>query len=1122
MSRVFLVLVVLGILAWIYPRSRPKVLVFTAAEAYRHASIDEGVQLISAIGDEAGFDVVITADAGMIAEEQLKDVAAVVFLNTSGDVLDNRQEADLERFLQSGGGFVGIHSALQTEEDWPWFGSLIGARYAGRQIKSASVRVTPLSVVDSTHVSTAHLPGVWMHTDEWYGLNTFSDSLHALLELNDPSSGEPSRQPVAWYHEYEGGRAFYTAIGHSPESFADEHVEAHLAGAIAYAIGDGKEVDYTKAKTRRIPEENRFTKTVLLENLDEPTEMEVMRDGKVLFAQRKGELMLFDPASGEANEAGRLNVHTQFEDGLMGLALDPNFEENHWIYLYYSPVGNEPRQHLSRFEFVDDRLVMESEVVLLEVATQRDECCHTGGSIEFDANGNLFLSTGDDVNPFASDGFGPIDERPGRAPWDGQGTSGNTNDLRGKILRIHPEANGSYSIPEGNLFPPDEPLARPEIYVMGNRNPYRISIDQKTGFLYWGEVGPDAAQNHPERGPRGHDEVNQARRAGNFGWPYFVGDNKAYYDYDFAAEQSGQLFDPSAPYNDSPNNTGLNQLPPVQKAFIWYPYANSPEFPIVGSGGRNAMAGPVFYADMYEPGPGAFPDYFDGKLFIYDWIRGWINVVTMNDAGDLKKIDPFMPSTRFSNPIDMQFDRNGVMYLLEYGSGWFSQNPDARLSRIAYNSGNRKPQARINADKRQGGAPLTIRLSAEESFDYDGDALSFSWHMLGDETAHQTTAEAAFTFEQPGVYEPEVRVRDSAGNEAIARLEVRVGNDPPAVELSVEGNRTFFWDHGRLDYQVRVSDSEDGTLSNGSISQDDVIVQMEYLEQGFDKTLIAQGHQQVNSALGLMAGKQLIEESDCTSCHTPDRPSIGPSYRDIAEKYRDDDNAEAYLVDKIIAGGGGVWGEQAMAAHPQLAPETVASMVDYILSIDEAGEKTKSLPVAGTFVTSRHLDVEQKEGMYFLMAAYTDQGGEAIGPTPGQSLVVLRHPEVEAESFDMWSRIDVEAGAGNAPTYVAGIYDGSYIGFSQIDLTRVRRLVFHARAEADRVSGGAINVIVGSPDGAQLGSVPIDFLDAPDEGREFELRIDPIEGFHDIYFVMQDTQDSIYPLFKLDWIRFEH
>ena len=777
-----------------------------------------------------------------------------------------------------------------------------------------------------------------------------------------------------------------------------------------------------------------------------------------------------------------------------------------------------PKQHLSRFELKDERLDLSSEIVMLEVRTQRDECCHTGGSIEFGPNGNLFLSTCDDVNPFASDGFGPIDERPGRAPWDGQGSSGNTNDLRGKILRIHPEPDGSYTIPEGNLFPANQPQTPPEIYVMGNRNPYRISIDQKTGYLYWGEVGPDAGADNPKRGPRGHDEVNQAREAGNFGWPFFVGDNKAYNDYNFETGESGPAFDASAPINDSPNNTGLNQLPRAQKAFIWYPYADSPEFPILGSGGRNAMAGPVFYSDEYISSPGTFPEYFDGKLFIYDWIRGWINVVTMNEAGDLQKIDPFMPSATFNNPIDMQFDRSGVLYVLEYGTAWFSKNPDARLSRIEYNAGNRPPIARIEADQVQGAVPFTVTLSAEGSLDHDGDELTYTWHMLGDESVHQSTPEAAFTYEKAGIYHPRVIVRDAAGNEASAQIEIRAGNAPPQVELVVQGNRTFFWDDGEMDYQVRVSDEEDGSLKSGTIAAEDVGVQMDYLPQGFDKTLIAQGHQQAE-AFGFMVGKRLIEDSDCSACHTADRPSIGPSYQDVADKYKDREDATEYLTGKIIEGGGGVWGEQAMAAHPQLTPEDVSQMVAYILSFADAEQQAGSLPIAGTFQTNTHLEERQKEGMYFLLAAYTDKGGEEVGPAAGQSLIVLRHPRVQAETYDKGHRVKIQSGAGRAPSYVSGIYEGSFIGFEKIDLTGINQLVLSARPEKDRLGGAVVDVLIDKPDGTKIGSTTIDFMDAS-ESKELEVALSETDGLHDLYLVIHDTEDTGHPLFLLDWIRF--
>ncbi len=281
-----------------------------------------------------------------------------------------------------------------------------------------------------------------------------------------------------------------------------------------------------------------------------------------------------------------MEVFSGLEDGLLGVAVDPNYAANHWVYFFYSPKGDKAEQYISRFTLENDSLDMASEKVLLVVPTQRQECCHSAGSLEFGPGGNLFISLGDNTNPHESDGFGPIDEREGRSPWDAQKSAGNTNDLRGKILRIKPEDDGSYSIPEGNLFA-DAAQGRPEIYVMGNRNPYRISIDSRTGYLYWGEVGPDARKDSLARGPKGYDEVNQAKTAGNYGWPYFVGNNKAYYKYDFAAEKAGDAFDPKKPVNNSPNNTGAKELPPAREAMVYYPYDQSEEFPYLGTGSRD-------------------------------------------------------------------------------------------------------------------------------------------------------------------------------------------------------------------------------------------------------------------------------------------------------------------------------------------------------------------------------------------------------------------------------------------------------------------------------------------------------------------------------------------------------
>ena len=246
---------------------------------------------------------------------------------------------------------------------------------------------------------------------------------------------------------------------------------------------------------------------------------------------------LVKPETKSLIDGGTVETTTAQENGLLGFALDPKFADNHWIYLYYSPKDVEG-QRLSRFMMEGDVLDNKSEKVLLTFGEQRRECCHHAGSVEFGPDGCLFISTGDNTHPHGdSEGYAPIDERPNMEPWDAQKSAANPGDLRGKILRIRPKADGSYEIPKGNLFAPGTPGTRPEIYCMGCRNPWRMSVDQATGNVYWGEVGPDAGGDGP-RGPRGYDEINQAKAAGNFGWPYFIGNNFAYADFDTSRRRS--------------------------------------------------------------------------------------------------------------------------------------------------------------------------------------------------------------------------------------------------------------------------------------------------------------------------------------------------------------------------------------------------------------------------------------------------------------------------------------------------------------------------------------------------------------------------------------------------------
>ncbi|MEZ4773367.1 MAG: ThuA domain-containing protein [Bacteroidia bacterium] len=1087
-----------------------KLLVFSKTKGFRHSSIEAGVKAIEKLGISQGYEVVATEDASIFTDENLKDFSAVIFLNTTQDVLDYYQQADFERYIQAGGGFVGIHAATDTEYEWPWYNKLVGAYFESHP----KIQEAKLVVVDKNHASTKMLPDEWTRTDEWYNFKNFNEDVHVLVKI-DESSYEGGKMgefhPMAWYHEFDGGRAFYTEFGHTDEAYQEEMYLQHLLGGIQYAIGKNKR-NYALAHSDRVPLENRFSRTILAQNLNEPMEIDVLPDGKVLMVERKGALKMFDPVADSMRTIIELPVHKLHEDGLLGIAVDPKYSENHWIYLFYSPDVDIPKQHVSRFVFDGQNLDTGSEKVLLEITVQRDECCHSAGSLEFGPDGNLYISVGDNTNPFASNGFDPIDEREGRSAWDAQRSAGNANDLRGKILRITPQADGTYTIPEGNLFPPGTEGTRPEIFVMGCRNPFRISLDSKTGYLYWGDVGPDAGKDDETRGPKGLDELDQARHAGFWGWPYTRGNNQAYIDYDFETNVSGQKFDPEHPVNNSPNNTGIKNLPPIQKSMIWYSYDKSNEFPWVGIGGKNPMAGPIFHASNFKGAPHLFPDYFEGKVFFYEWIRGWIYIVTLDDSSNFEKAEPFMASSDFSNPMDMVFSPDGSLYILEYGEKWFAQNYDARLSRIEYKSGNRSPLARITADKQIGGLPLTVNFSGEASEDFDGDALTYEW-FFNSAVVQSKEENPSFTFDKEGVYEITLRVTDPSGEKASTTMEIMAGNEPPSVQIEITGSNEYYWDGRKLDYKVIVNDKEDGSTENGSIAPEDVTVTLTYIPEGQDITTVSQGHQVQPT---LPKGRQLIDASDCKACHAVNEQVNGPSYESVAEKYSLKDTS--YLVSKVINGGSGVWGERMMSAHPQLNRKQVGEMVSYILSLHAGPAKSEAanLPVKGNILLSEHTK-NKTQGSYILMASYQDKGQGAIQPIMSRARVVLKYPRLEAEDNDGMSN-GITTGNSRDVKLLGDITDGRFIMYKDQDLDGLKKVNIMAQFRGNYPYEGEVEIRMDSRDGEILGKTKWSYNKPQSAFITYPVMIKPNTGKHDIYLIFHNESDRSKVIANIDAI----
>lgn len=214
------------------------VLVFTKTNGYRHAAIPDGIQALRTLGTEHGFAVAATEDSTAFRPERLSTVDVVVFLNTTGDVLGPAGQDALRRFVENGGGYVGVHAASDTEYDWSWYGRLVGAYFDGHpKVQDATVRVEAPPTL-----STRMLPAEWVRRDEWYNFRSNPrDSVQVLLTL-DESTYEGGTMgndhPIAWRREIDGGRTWYTAGGHTQASYQDSLFRQHLLGGLRWAAGD--------------------------------------------------------------------------------------------------------------------------------------------------------------------------------------------------------------------------------------------------------------------------------------------------------------------------------------------------------------------------------------------------------------------------------------------------------------------------------------------------------------------------------------------------------------------------------------------------------------------------------------------------------------------------------------------------------------------------------------------------------------------------------------------------------------------------------------------------------------------------------------------------------------------
>ncbi len=1082
-----------------------RILIFSKTKGFYHSSIPVGIAAIQNLAKQNNFLVDTTKSADFFVEDSLKHYNVVVFLSTTGNVLNAEQQVAFERYIEAGGGFVGIHAAADTEYDWQWYNKLVGAYFLSHP-GNPNVRKATVNIDDTTHIATKGLPIRWERTDEWYNYKSIQDDIQVLARLDENSyeGGENGdNHPIAWYHDFDGGRSFYTGGGHTDETYAEPLFLKHLLGGIKYAAGHAM-LDFSKSYSVKKPEDNRFTKTILSNDLNEPMELAIAPDGRVFFIERAGNFFVYDPSNKKTTLVYKFPVKAvdKYLNGLLGMTIDPNFIQNNYLYFFNTASsGDKIKQHISRFTISKkNELDLKSEKIIIEIPIDPEVSAHTGGSMAWDKHGNLFISTGDNTVPFESDGFAPIDRRDNRLTFSAERSASNTNDLRGKILRIHPEADGTYTIPEGNLFAKGTALTRPEIYVMGCRNPYRISVDPETSIVYWGEVGPDSGTDG-KQGPRGYDEFNQAKKAGNYGWPYFVGDNKTYTEYDFSTKKAGSLFDVNVPENNSPYNTGLKKLPPPQKPMVWYPYNRSQEFPMLGQSGRCAMGGPVYHFDRELKSSSKFPEYYDKGLFVYDWMRNWVFVLRLDNNQNYTRMEPFMNTNGdFRRPIDIEIGAEGSFYMLEYGSVYGIDNVDARLVRIDYNRGNRAPIAKIDTRDTVGLAPFKAGFTSKSYDNDDDDKLTYEWRFEGQQI-ESTTINTNHIFAKNGVYEVTLKVTDAGGLSAVDTAIIKVGNTYPKVVINTPGNGSFFFPGTQnFIYNVAVTDNEDKLIDPKKVK-----VNLDFIAKVASAQSLV-GHQEITPSYNF--GQGLIAKSDCKACHQVNAKSVGPSFMQVAKRYEGNKAAVAKLANKIIVGGGGVWGEHAMSAHPQISITDATEIVKYVLSLGTK-KKNTSLPQQGRVALNKHNETKD-QGRYVFSASYTDKGGD-ITPFTTKQFLILRPAKVQAEDADILHSIT------KSDNYLGAIHNKSYFVIKNVDLKDIANLTyFYASENKD----GRIEVRTDSPKGQVVSLVNFKPTGGWEKYQELKADITNPGGVHDLYFVMLRDQQPNQHLISLDWINF--
>jgi type 1 glutamine amidotransferase len=730
------------------------------------------------------------------------------------------------------------------------------------QVQQATVDIT-----DRQHPANHGLPYTWTRSDQWINWDPNPvGRVHTIAQVEERTykpgiSGNGPFHPVSWCRDFDGGRSFYTGMGRTEASYTtDQQFQGHLLGAIKWTTGMVRgDCQATIAANYRIERLTTTNQSGQLNQIGEPHGLTIAPDGKIFYIGKAacptgpvvdwndpnvgrgcGTIHLWDPATKQAKllttlavmgNRGSGNELVKNEEGLVGITLDPKFAQNGWIYVFWMPhesidrVNRIGQRTVSRFtyDFAAQSIDQATRKDLLHWDTQIHSCCHAGGGMAFDESGNLYIGSGDNNSSGGSSGYSGNNwtaEFAGISFQDARRTSGNTNNLNGKILRIHPEPDGTYTIPPGNLFTGNEEgggKTRPEIYVMGVRNIARIAWDSVNHWLTAAWVGPDASAPSPELGPAKYEHATIITSAGNQGWPYCMGNKQPYRDRsNVDATILTGWYDCDNLKNESPRNTGLVNIPPARNNMIWYsPQGGGPVYPtrtdgsglpsyVLGEetftqpylrgGGQAIMDGPTYHRSQVDTGSGvAWPAYWDNKWFIGDESNGQNRVAVTVDpsvgnqsppafAEDLRSIIPpgNNANTQLQSWMDAKFGPDGALYMLDYGGGFFTLHQNQKLIRVTYQGGPATPNpsagaARVLAQSQ----PKTLSFSSAKA-----GGVAWEWDF-GDGSAPSHEANPTHTYAEYGTYHATLKVTYADGEVVTGTVDASAGCAAPDARSTV-------------------------------------------------------------------------------------------------------------------------------------------------------------------------------------------------------------------------------------------------------------------------------------------------------------------------------------------------